>query len=322
MEIHVDETAKPYACHTPAQIPIHWEKKVYDDLLHNEAIGVIERVPFGEPVTWCHRMVITRKHDGSPRRTVDLSPLNRHCKRETHSTESPMTVARRVPRHTWKTVTDAKNGFHSIPLRESDRHLTTFITPYGRWRYKRGVQGYVSSGDAFNRRFDAILTDFPKKERLMDDTLHYDEDLEEHWWRTEQFLTTCASSGVVLNPDKFQFAQREVDFAGCRITEERIDPLPKFFNAIKDFPTPTNATDIKSWFGLVNQVATYAQLRDLMEPFRPFLSPKTRFQWTAELDAAFSSAKEAIIAAIRTGVEIFDPARRTCLRPDWSTKGL
>ena len=89
-----------------------------------------------------------------------------------------MTVARRVPRHTWKTITDAKNGFHSIPLRESDRHLTTFITPYGRWRYKRGVQGYVSSGDAFNRRFDAILTDFPKKERLMDDTLHYDEDLE------------------------------------------------------------------------------------------------------------------------------------------------
>ena len=322
MEIHVDETVKPYACHTPAPVPIHWEKKVYEDLLHDEAIGVIERVPYGEPVTWCHRMVITRKHDGSPRRTVDLSPLNRHCKRETHSTESPMTVARRVPRKTWKTVTDAKNGFHSIPLRESDRHLTTFITPYGRWRYKRAVQGYVSSGDGFNRRFDAILTDFPNKERLMDDTLHYDDDLEEHWWRTEQFLTTCASSGVVLNPEKFQFAQREVDFAGCRITEERIDPLPKFFNAIKDFPTPTNATDIKSWFGLVNQVATYAQLRDLMEPFRLFLSPKTPFHWTAELDAAFASAKEAIIAAIRTGVEIFDPTRRTCLRPDWSIKGL
>lgn len=60
--------------------------------------------------------------------------------------------------------------------------------------------GYVSSGDGFNRHFDAILTDFPKKERIMDDTVHHDEDLEEHWWRTEQLLSICASSGVTLNP--------------------------------------------------------------------------------------------------------------------------
>ena len=30
-----------------------------------------------------------------------------------------------------------------------------------------------------------------------------------------------------MNPDKFQFAQREVDFAGLRISENRILPLPK-----------------------------------------------------------------------------------------------
>ena len=95
------------------------------------------------------------------------------------------------------------------------------------------------------------------------------------------------------------------------ITEDRVDPLPKYFRAIQDFPKPTNATDRKSWFGLVNQVATYAQLREFMEPFRPFLSPKTPFQWSAELDAAFTSAKEAIIAAIRKGVEILGPTRRT-----------
>ena len=35
-------------------------------LLRDEALGVVERVPYGEPVTWCHRMVVTRKHDGSP----------------------------------------------------------------------------------------------------------------------------------------------------------------------------------------------------------------------------------------------------------------
>ena len=123
-------------------------------------------------------------------------------------------MARRVPAHTWKTVTDAWNGYHLIPLKESDRHLTTFTTPFGLWRYKRGVQGYVSSGDAFNRRFDAILSDFERKERVVDDTLHYDLDLEKHWWRTIDFLTTTGRSGIVLNPSKFQFAELAVDFAG------------------------------------------------------------------------------------------------------------
>ena len=83
-----------------------------------------------------------------------------------------------------------------------------------------------------------------------------------------------------------------------------------------------NFTDIRSWFGLVNQVANYAQLRDIMAPFKPFLSPKHKFEWTPELDNAFQLSKSAIIDAIRLGVEIFDPKKQTCLRPDWSRQGI
>ena len=145
---------------------------MYEDLLRDEALGVIERVPYGEPVTWCHRMVITRKHDGSLRRTVDLSPLNKFCKRETFATETPFHLARHIPKDTWKTVTDAWNGYRSVPLPQSDRHLTTFITPFGLWWYTRVPQGFLLSGDGYNRRFDAVLSTFERKERCVDDTIH------------------------------------------------------------------------------------------------------------------------------------------------------
>lgn len=322
IEIHLKEGTQPVACHKAIPIPVHWQEKVYADLHRDEALDVIERVPIGEPVSWCHRMVVARKHDGSPRRTVDLSPLNKHCGRETHNAESPFHLARRIPRNTWKTVTDAWNGYHSLPLRESDRHLTTFITPIGRWRYKRAPQGFLSSGDGYNRRFDAVLADFPRKERIVDDTLHYDEDLEKHWWRTIDLLILLGNAGIVLNPAKFQFAQREVSFAGFLVTADRIDPLPKYFSTIKEFPTPTSTTDIRSWFGLVNQVSNYAQLREHMAPFRPFLSPRHPFEWNLSLDAAFQSSKAAIVDAIKTGVEIFDLQLPTCLRTDWSKQGI
>ena len=322
VEIHLDPNAPPKACSTPANIPIHWQDQVYKDLLRDEALGVIERVPYGEPVEWCHRMVVTRKHNGSPRRTVDLSPLNQHCKRETHAMESPFHLARRVPKGAWKTVTDAWNGYHSVPLRESDRSLTTFITPFGRWRYKRAPQGFLSSGDGYNRRFDAILAGFPRKERCVDDTVYYDMDLEKHWWRTLEFLNLVGNAGVVLNPDKFQFSQKETEFAGFRITNDSIQPLPKYLDAIRDFPTPKSTTDIRSWFGLVNQVSNYGQLRETMAPFKPFLSPKCPFFWTEDLEQAFVTSKEKIIKTIQNGVEIFDPKLRTCLRPDWSKSGI
>ena len=322
IEIHVDPNAPPRAVHTPAIVPLHWQEKVKADLLRDEALGVIERVPYGEPVTWCHRMVVTRKHDGTPRRTVDLSPLNKHCRRETFAVESPFNIVRRIPGDTWKTVCDAWNGFHSVPLRESDKHLTTFITPFGRWRYRRAPQGFVSSGDGYNRRFDAILADFERMERCIDDLLHHDTDLEEHWWRTIKLLIRLAESGVVLNPEKFAFGRKRADFAGFRVTESTIEPLPKYLDAIRNFPTPASTTDIRSWFGLVNQVSNYAKLSHIMAPFKPFLSPRVSFVWTPELESAFQKSKDIIVEAIKVGVRIFDPSRRTCLQTDWCKTGI
>jgi hypothetical protein len=39
-------------------------------------------------------------------------------------------------------VLDSWNGYHSVTIREEDRHLTTFYTKWGRYRYKCAPQGY------------------------------------------------------------------------------------------------------------------------------------------------------------------------------------
>ena len=76
-------------------------------------------------------------------------------------------------------MTDAWNGFHSVPLKLEDRHLTTFIAPWGRYEYKRAPQGFASSGDGYNRRFDEVLADFKRQKRCTDDVIHYDDELKE-----------------------------------------------------------------------------------------------------------------------------------------------
>lgn len=112
--LHIDDDAVPYAAHTPAPVPLHWQDAVKEQLDNDVAMGVPEKVQIEVPSQWCHRMVITSKADGSPRRTVDLSPLNAFCLRETHHVQPPFQQAKKVPSNSWKSVTDAWNGFHSF----------------------------------------------------------------------------------------------------------------------------------------------------------------------------------------------------------------
>ena len=202
-------------------------------------------------------MLATRKDDGTPRRIVDLSALNKHCKREVHTTKSPFNLANSVPSHSVKTVVDAWNGYHAISVREADPKYLTFATSLGLFRYKRAPQGFLSSGDGYNRRLDDLTAHIARLERCVDDSLLHDKDtdVDQHWWRVIEYLELCGKSGVVLNQGKFQFSQPTVDFAGFRISSDTVEPLPKYLDAIRGFPTPCNIKDIRSWFGLVYQVS-------------------------------------------------------------------
>ena len=121
VKFHIDPNANPIKLNKPAPVPLHWQEQVLEELNRDVALGVLERVPYGQPTEWCFRMVVTRKKDGSPRRTVDLSPLNKFCLREAHSSQSPFQLARSVPPHAHKSIFDAWNRYHSVPLREKDR---------------------------------------------------------------------------------------------------------------------------------------------------------------------------------------------------------
>ena len=258
-------------------------------------------------------MVVCAKKSGKPRRTVDFQPLNRHAVRETHHTQSPFHQARAVPPNTRKTVFDAWNGYHSIALDEHDRDLTTFITPWGHYRYLVAPQGYIASGDGYSRRFDEIVADIPRKTKCVDDTLMWSDSIQEAFFQAVEWLDTCGRQGITLNPSKFVFAKDTVEFAGFEITPSTVRPCPSYLKAIQNFPTPRNITDIRSWFGLINQVSYAFASAERMPPFRQLLKPGTRFMWTDQLDSLFEESKSLIISEIHRGVEMFDKSRLTCL---------
>ncbi len=95
--------------------------------------------------------------------TPKITPTQGIARTETHHTQSPFHQARSVPLRTKKTIFDAWNRYHSVALHEADRHFTTFITPWGRYRYRTAPQGYIASGDGYTSRYDGIVAHIQDK---------------------------------------------------------------------------------------------------------------------------------------------------------------
>ena len=320
--IHLQPNAVPYAVHSPIPVP-HHEKATVKALLDLYVQrGIITPVPLGTPVVWCALMVIGRKKDGSPRITVDFQHLNKQCFRETHHTEPPFHLASRVPPNTKKTVLDATDSYHSVELDEESQLLTMFITEWGRYMYLRVPQGFFAAGDIFTSRYDDIIKDVKNIVKIVDDGLLYSTGIEQSFWDTWDFLTLCAENGVTINIDKIQFCQDEVEFAGLNVNNEGITPSKSILAAISDFPTPTDLTSARSWFGLVNQVSWAYSISPLMEPFRDLIKPNRTFFWNKQLTDLFEASKQEILSKIRDGVKSFELGRRTGLQTDWCKHGI
>ena len=135
-----------------------------------------------------------------------------------------------------------------------------------------GTQRYLSSGDSYRRYTDTILEDCPSP-------ITWSDTVEGAFHRICSMLSHCNENGLVFNPNKFRFARREVDFT-----------------------TPSNISEVRLWYGFVNQVTYFFYKTVIMSPFRHLLSPNSAFEWTDELDEAFAASKEKIIELIQKGV--------------------
>ena len=298
MKFHFKENYQPHAVHTPLPIPHHWEDTVKDDIDRDVRLGILEKVPEGTPVEWCARMVVQPKSDGKPRRTVDLQELKKATLRETHFTPTPFNIVSTTPPNTYKSVLDAWNGYHSLPLSEESRDATTFITKWGRYRYKRAPQGFHASGDAYTHRFDNITSHIERVKRCVDDSLLWDVNIEDSFWHMHEYLKHCSDNGIVFTTKKFIFAEKTCEFAGFELTPTGYKPPERILNAIRDFPTPKTITDMRSWFGLINQVSHYfAQAKHPTTIFKlleHLQQPKQRIHKTCENIQCNAVVKENI----------------------------
>ena len=88
MRLMIDPHANPTTHHSPIPVPLHWQDDIKAGLDRDVRLGVLEPVPIGEPVTWCHRMVICAKKRMARPEGQSTSNLSTSMPPERHTTPS------------------------------------------------------------------------------------------------------------------------------------------------------------------------------------------------------------------------------------------
>lgn len=321
-KIVLSESATPFCVNAPRTIPFPYKEKLRQELELLQEQGII--APQKEPTDWCAPIVVTPKKDGDRiRLCVDLSKLNRYVKRERYQSTTPALAVADIAKSKAQffSVFDAMKGYHQCPLDEKSQLLTTFITPFGRYKYLRAPFGISSISEHYDRRMAEAFDGLSQFRRIVDDTLVYDTDKGQHVERVRQFLQRCKERGISLCKEKFKFCLEAIDFAGFHLSKDGYRLSPDITKAITEFPTPASITDLRSFLGLVNQLAgTSDKIAEVTGPLRPLLSSKNSFIWDQQHETAFQATKSALSTA--PIMAFYDATRPTRLLTDASRLGV
>ena len=130
------------------------------------------------------------------------------------------------------TKLDVRNGFWHVKLDEESSYLTTFNTPFGRYRWKRMPFGISSAPEVFQRKMNELFSDLKGIEVIADDFVvvgygeTHEEAVADHDHNLNAFLQRCEERGVALNAQKLCLRESEVPFIGHITTSKGlcIDP--------------------------------------------------------------------------------------------------
>lgn len=318
-EIKIKNDIEPYAVQTPRRIPIPLLDAVRKELDRMVSLGVI--VPVNEPTEWCAPIVVVPKNGGEIRLCIDYTELNKGVRREKFMLPSvDESVAELGDARVFSRL-DCASGFWQVELSEKSQEVTTFITPFGRFKYRRLPFGITSGPEVFQEKLLEKLRNRKGVRIHADDFLVTGRTVEEHNKNLTEVLQRMADEGITLNPKKCAIGSTETKYLGYIISSEGIKPDPENIRAITEYPKPKNVTDVRQFLGMINYITKFLpNMADRTRHIRELLHKDKIFGWNEVHQQEFNELKELVTR--NPVLAYFDTHLKTRVTSDASSFGI
>lgn len=318
VHLYVDSDATPVS-RPPRPIPVTIRDKVHAELNRLIDLEVIEHVD--EPSEWTSQFVATTKKNGDIRICIDPRPLNEALQRETYKLPTLDELLPNLASAKVFTKLDLTHAYWHLVLDAESRKLTTFITPWGRFRWIRLPFGIKVSSEIFQKRLHQAIGGLKGVLCKADDVIVYGSCDENHDANLENLLQRCRDKGIVLNPDKLEYKTNEITFDGHLLTSFGLKIDPVKVKAIVDMPEPKDVGDVQRLNGMVTYLSRFLpHLTDAMKPIRDLTHKGVEWKWTEVHHKAFAQVKAMM--TVTPVLAYYDPVSDLEVQCDSSQFGL
>lgn len=152
-------TVAEHAINTESARPIHqppyksaWKER---EVVQNQVDGMLRKgIIEHSDSPWCAPVVLVKKKDGDWRFCVDYRRLNEVTVKDAYPLPRIADSLSRLEGSRYFSIMDLQSGNHQVPLKESDRPKSAFITADGLFQFKVMPFGLTNAPGTFQRAMD------------------------------------------------------------------------------------------------------------------------------------------------------------------------
>ena len=276
----------------PRREPLGMKNVVKEELDKMTKQGVIEP----SSSAWTSPIVLVKKKDGSIRFCVDYRKLNSITTKDAYPLPRIEDNLDALKGAKFFSTLDLISGYWKVEMAPEDKEKTAFCTKYGLFQFKVMPFGLSNAPGTFERLMETVLREMQWERAMLylDDIIVFSDSVEEHLKRLEEILQRLRAANLMLKPSKCHFFKRQVKFLG----QDGVSTDPHKVEAIKEWPIPRRARDVRAFLGLTGYYRRFIQnYGEIAKPLHELTERNTEFVWTMERERAFQKLKSSLTTA-------------------------